>query len=446
MSTASTEIETLPSSSYRKKSVFGNQPSIESNDSNTDSQQVYENCAEVIKRIEPFKIISTQNYFEVYQNTVDLFLEKCNLNRGNYSDKYSHVGSNFTGSLKKKPRPSPKPRRHASSNDSPINTSTISNGDKTTEFINVPDDVKVAYTDIYADKDYTPTNTDKIYVTMNADMDAEEDYMAMNIDICTDTNYTTMNTDIDPDNHYMTMKTNMYTDKHHTMSMVDTDMNTDKHLMTMNTDIDVDKHYTPMNLNENSKRRKSASDVWPHYDMDNQIYEPINGQKIPVKKISRSFKSNNSSHLRGDDGCIYGSLDQLYIYALNPNALRENVHPFIKTKEDAGPVFCHCPKNTSKIEKASDRDVFYSCEDINIYTNINPIIENNKSTDVDSNIKDENYPGYVFERFDKKASSDNADKDIKKDTNTSITNSSFKKTGCVFRKKLKHLGQLFLDW
>lgn len=146
----------------------------------------------------------------------------------------------------------------------------------------------------------------------------------------------------------------------------------------------------PTNIeNKQNPRKKVFSDA-SEYDfagkychhsknetINDSMYVPMDRRKQFQNRRSIPDLSKHcvSVHTKGDHCCIYEPLDYLYHYELNPNALRNNAHPFIRTKERANSIPCICqghdgvtPKINPKREKKKDVDasqlIYYSCEDI----------------------------------------------------------------------------------
>lgn len=114
-------------------------------------------------------------------------------------------------------------------------------------------------------------------------------------------------------------------------------------------------------------------------DIYDTSYVTMNGKTHHKRKSNPDYVSMNrlksdSVHVRGDVGCLYGSLDYMYIYELNPKSIRGNEHPFIKKKEKATPMPCYCHEDLNKDvkmlqknkckQKSGSQLVYYSCEDI----------------------------------------------------------------------------------
>lgn len=168
-----------------------------------------------------------------------------------------------------------------------------------------------------------------------------------------------------------------------------------------------------------------------------------------------------SLHTKGDNVCMYERLDYLYVYDLNPDALRMNAHPFIRRKEKATSIPCLCPghdgispKINPKKDKTKDVDasqlVYYSCEDIYVHFDNNKVysslsdlsqIENrNIRESVVSNIDASGNAlagkNVVFKPF--------ADETPK--TDKEKTKTAFSKKMSVIKKKFDQMKVLFTDW
>lgn len=83
----------------------------------------------------------------------------------------------------------------------------------------------------------------------------------------------------------------------------------------------------------------------------------------------RSKSLSGSYHIKGSNGCVYGSSEE--IYSLNPDVYNRDVHPFIKCTKKTEDYPCFCQKKTaqniemvSNIRKSSSDLVYYSCENI----------------------------------------------------------------------------------
>lgn len=199
--------------------------------------------------------------------------------------------------------------------------------------------------------------------------------------------------------------------------------------------------YVAMDRKE-TKRRKSASDL---LNNDSELNMSTYAAMHRIKRIDwsnrnlRSYKPNTEScHIKGDHGCIYGRMDPMYIYSINPECVTGNAPPFIRTKEKTHPLPCFCPKNASG--NAWEKEIFFSCEDIyvnvclmnecsrgiidadNVYDPICRDIDDSKRVD-DDNVS------YIIEKFE------NNEGDNDSESNTSL-----------FRKKVQQLKGFLTDW
>lgn len=73
-------------------------------------------------------------------------------------------------------------------------------------------------------------------------------------------------------------------------------------------------------------------------------------------------ESSRSMHLKGDLGCRHESDEYLYFYVLNPRTIRENVHPFIRKKEKATPMPCYCGDTSTDVDNS--QVLYFSCENM----------------------------------------------------------------------------------
>lgn len=198
-----------------------------------------------------------------------------------------------------------------------------------------------------------------------------------------------------------------------------------------------------------TKRRKSASDV---LNNENKVNTSTYATMHPIKRIDQwsnrklcNYKPNTEScHIKGDEGCIYSRMDSMYIYSINPNCVTGNAPPFLRTKEKTDPLPCFCPKNAWGTQRVTEKEVFFSCEDI--YVNVCSMLECTGGTKdttvdntgdpifrdiVDSTRVDDDSVSYVIEKFR------NDDKDSDTDSISS---------GTLFRKKLQQLKRFLTDW
>lgn len=198
-----------------------------------------------------------------------------------------------------------------------------------------------------------------------------------------------------------------------------------------------------------TKRRKSASDV---LNNDNKLNMSTYATMHAVKKIDnwskrnlRIYKPNTEScHIKGDEGCIYGRMDPMYIYSINPDCVTGNAPPFLRTKEKTDPLPCFCPKNAWGTQRLAEKEVFFSCEDI--YVNVCSMIECSRvsndtivdNTDdpifrdiVDSTRVDDDDVSYIIEKFE--------NEDEGSDTDSRSSDS-------LFRKKILQLKRFLTDW
>lgn len=196
-----------------------------------------------------------------------------------------------------------------------------------------------------------------------------------------------------------------------------------------------------------------------------QMVNKDHHKRMSNPDISTCQSKTDLVHLRGDMNCIYGSLDYLYIYELNPGTLRGNVHPFTRTKHKANPMPCYChedPDREKKIQKrikgrglGGSQLVYYSCEDIyepmknneGIYTSLNDLsgfsnrrnAENVQSlSNVSPNCVDE-FEGKVFRKFTDEPPAPTGSSDSNK---ASMCDDKIS----IIKKKTMQAKQFFFDW
>lgn len=318
-----------------------------------------------------------------------------------------------SNSLKKKPLPSPRPATHVS------------------KFITPPDE---DYTDsIYVNECVTKISdydTDNIYENLSQNLPDDEKVKTELFDIKNNSS-TNMYMSMDGYRPFQCNTTiaDSVCDKNETYDIVLEDVNNISENIENNTDLS----YVTMTPNKQPLKRMSNPDY-----------------------VSCQHKTD-LVHLRGDVGCLYGSLDYLYIYEINPGTIRGNCHPFTKTKQKANPMPCYChedPDRNMKIQRkingrglGGSQLVYYSCEEIyvpmqnkeDIYTSLNDL-SSKRINDADENAKcvvDYSVDGKVLFKFD--------DDELNEPNQYKAATMDSKMT-YILKKKMTQVKQLIADW
>lgn len=269
-----------------------------------------------------------------------------------------------------------------------------------------------------------------------------------------------------PSNMPDDMKANMSTSdtvSHYLERKPSTSDTVETHYVVMepSTSDTVESNYLPMEPLRQCLRKRFASDLIPtilrkdsreetdiimkdrmSLSCDYIDFDEFTDFNFRDKKLVRNLSIPNcfmigekpkSMHERGVSGCIFESYD--YLYELNPRTVRENVHPFIKKKEKATPIQCVCRdlrKLKKKVKPGIDNSqmLYYSCENM---------------------AEDEaHYDSVEIELFDVPGPDDSVftphDDSNGTSTEQAVGGHLKRKLTGIFQKKVTQIKQLVVDW
>ncbi|CAH1634785.1 unnamed protein product [Spodoptera littoralis] len=183
-------------------------------------------------------------------------------------------------------------------------------------------------------------------------------------------------------------------------------------------------------------------------------YVSMSGTQHNEKSLSVQLNKTDLVHLRGDIGCIYEPPEYLYIYEINPQTYRGNVHPFTKKKQKAKPMPCYCHEDPDREEKIRERInrarhsdgsqlLYHSCQDIyvamkskeGIYSSLNDL---STDRDIGSNERIDVNDASVVQRYDNNENNESNENIESNQDQTRVTG--------ILKKKMTHFKQLFVDW
>lgn len=377
---------------------------------------------------------------DLYENFIfDKALEKPNTNQNRQTNDYSKVVSDLKNALKKrliKPPPKPKDifKKHSDTSSPPREKSAI---EPTADIID-----GLRKSEIYSKYQKFDDRPESVYTKMYT----RKSQMSFT---------TNINENCASDIYYRKSKTSDIYENHNAkydVSAVYENLNLDQtnvpdDVKVKMSDIYGLGGYVAMDRKE-TKRRKSASDL---LNTDSNLHMNTSRTMHRMKRTDwsngnrRSYKPNTEScHIKGDEGCIYGRMDPMYIYSINPDCVTGNAPPFFRTKEKTDPLPCFCPKNAWGTQKITEKEVFFSCEDIYVYVcSMNEcsggtidadhaedpifrdIVDSTRVDDDNDNVS------YIIEKFE------NVDDDDDTDSRSSSS---------LFRKKLQQLKRFLTDW
>lgn len=347
--------------------------------------------------------------------------------------------SGSQNSLKKKPKPAPKPfsppkqpsvidlnelllKSSKYRKESQVNSDSSKIDGEIKSNINVNDYVTMGNKDVYVDMTnedaYVPMKNGDAYVQMKN----ETEYVGMEKPVCVNDNL--------PDDE----KAKRYGDAG---SKGD---------------------YTPMRSDYviyTSKSRRSVPNMGYVQMTGNaeNMYMSMDAKSTMNKRQSfphtRRLRGKcDGVHLIGAEGCIFNSEDYVYTYVLKQEVGKDDLSPFIKKKirMDQMPCFCHEEKGS---------EVFYSCEDIYALIDKNVIYKSIsdlspvKCDETEANIPLKKDPHAEFEY-------DLVDKEyepFKKESKASTSSEEpsrgpilTKRFSKIIRKKIEQAKQLMTDW
>ncbi|XP_047998440.1 uncharacterized protein LOC125235863 [Leguminivora glycinivorella] len=341
-------------------------------------------------------------------------------------------------SLKKKPKPPPKPLNQFHKQTLSIN-----------ELVQKIDEVQLRYSNKQDQNDNSPQvdgniePIDDAYVIYGNLPDDEKVKRNGDADSKVENNYPLMNK-----NHVNRRSVPNYVDMAGNKVVVE----------------DIYSEYISMDQSE-AKKRLSLSDSRqyvmmkgnPNFAQDavdsDSDYIPMDNAK--AKKSLSLIEVKNPTgnclgvHTKGEKGCIYNPDDYEYQYVLKPRVSKGDVSPFIKKKSKVVGMPCYCHEEAAK---RKEQEIYYSCEQVyvvvdknKIYTSLNDVSvsddnDNNKSDDIPTKL-DLTKEEKQFEPFNNTPGTSTSS-----DDNNTQNLPRIKRFSSVFKKKMEQAKQFVTEW